>query len=363
MSGWLLEGEVLVGEGRGEMSPCSPRMRGTMSPRFSQGRGRTTPQSPAEVAREPDTPQRDIVGKAMELFLLCDKEGKGFITKRDMQRLQGELPLTPDQLESVFESLDQERNGFLTPVEFRKGLGELVWENDSDSGKEVRHEGVDKPDPDEKFLQILVELGADAVLKDQWEIHTLWCGLRRDHPELLCLLEELLSHAGSQLRDALKERESLEQALHRREMDHDQVVRSMYEEMETQVREAKELRLSQNSAKESDRCQQLQEELRIREQELENAVAKRKELEAMVCTLTAEQVETRGHIQKLQNLNLQLQEQMEACRAELDSALGELHHLQSSSACEQQSRERDVLKVSKNMQKEKESLMRQLELL
>ncbi|KAL4642162.1 EF-hand calcium-binding domain-containing protein 4A [Arapaima gigas] len=363
MSSWLLAGEVLEGEGRGEMSPCSPRIRGTLSPRFSQGRGRTTLQSPVDINSEPKTMQQDILGKATELFLLCDKEAKGFITKRDMQCLQSELPLTPDQLESVFESLDQEKNGFLTPVEFRKGLGELVWVPDEESVVQLRQDGEDKVDPDEKFMQTLKELGADAVLKNQRDIHTLWYGLRRDHPELLCFLEELLSHVASQLRDALKEQESLEQVLHRREMDHDQVLRSVYEEMETQLREEREARLTQNSARESDRCQQLQEELRMCEQELENSLAKQKELEGMVCILNSEQVETRGQNQKLQQLNLQLQGQLEACRTELDGVLREMHNVQASSACQQQSRERGVLKVSKNMQKEKESLMRQLELL
>ncbi|PVD37023.1 hypothetical protein C0Q70_04016 [Pomacea canaliculata] len=47
-----------------------------------------------------------MVSKARELFQLCDTEEKGFITKRDMQRLKNDLPVSPEQLEIVFDSLD-----------------------------------------------------------------------------------------------------------------------------------------------------------------------------------------------------------------------------------------------------------------
>ena len=60
--------------------------------------------------------------KAADLFAICDQEDKGFITKRDMQRLKNELPLGPDQLENVFDALDQDANGYLTLEEFTQGF-------------------------------------------------------------------------------------------------------------------------------------------------------------------------------------------------------------------------------------------------
>ena len=66
-----------------------------------------------------------MLRKARELFAVCDIESKGFISKSDMQRLKNELPLSAEQLEDVFDSLDGDGNGFLTLYEFTDGFGLL----------------------------------------------------------------------------------------------------------------------------------------------------------------------------------------------------------------------------------------------
>ncbi|KAK2866861.1 hypothetical protein Q8A67_024978 [Cirrhinus molitorella] len=354
MSGWLKDGEVLEGTGSGHMSPHS-RLRSPLSSRTARLQ-----------STSPDSGRQDRMSKAKELFELCDKEGKGFITKRDMQRLQQELPLSPEQLESVFESLDRDRNGYLTPLEFHTGLGELVGSGPeerprSGEGEVVREETVEPMEI--RFTHILMELGADKLFKDQWELCTLWCELQRDKPELLGVLEEVLSYTVSHLQDALKEKDNLEQALRRREEDHDRVVRSMYEDMESQLKEEREKRQALDSMKQGDKKEQLLQELRMREQELEFTLTKQRELESKISTLSSDQTDARGEKRRLQNVNQQLQDQLEQSREELQHALSQLQQLQNTIKQQQRGKEREVLKVSRNMQKERESLMRQLDLL
>ncbi|XP_029910256.1 EF-hand calcium-binding domain-containing protein 4A [Myripristis murdjan] len=369
MSKWLNDGEVLVGQGSGEAVAISPRQRGIPAGSPRSGRRRGLLASPSTRESAPGSPQPETMGKARELFVLCDKEGKGFITKRDMQRLQGELPLSPEQLEKVFESLDRESNGFLTPVEFNTGLGEVLGlEETTEQSHTEAEEDKDQVDWTQdpcaiRFVNILMELGTDKLFRDQWELCTLWCELQRERPELLGVLEDILAHTVSQLQDTLRERDSLEQALRRRESEHEQVVRSMYEEMENQVREEREKRLAQDSIRQWDRGQQLQEELKMREQELETFLTKQRELESRIQLLSCEQADMKKQNQQLLSLNMQLQEQLESSREQLQDALGQLSLIQINTAQEQIARQRNVMKVSRNMQKEKDSLLRQLELL
>ncbi|XP_017667657.1 PREDICTED: EF-hand calcium-binding domain-containing protein 4A isoform X1 [Lepidothrix coronata] len=318
----------------------------------------------------------EMLEKARELFQLCDKDEKGFITKVDMQRLQSELPLTLQQLETVFDSLEQNNKGYLTPVEFSMGLGKLIGiELCQGAGRmdHSRHEetfesgwsdDLDPADDDEekRFCSMMEQLGAAQLFEDPHEIRELWARLRKERPELLSNFEEFLLRVSSYIKEVNHEKESMEQALKRKESDHDREVRCLYEEMEQQIKAERE-RLVCQEALRHDRSNLLQKELHNKEQELEKILYRQKKLEHQLQSLNSEQLETRVQNERLRHLNENLLEELEKSKWELEAVKGQLQKLQKEAQLEQEQKDRDVFRVSKNMQKEKQSLLRQLELL
>ncbi|KAJ7396246.1 calcium release activated channel regulator 2B [Pitangus sulphuratus] len=358
--------------------------------------------SPSSQTSRLEDVEVEMLEKARELFQLCDKDEKGFITKVDMQRLQSELPLTLQQLETVFDSLEQNNKGYLTPVEFSMGLGKLIGiELCQGSGRmdHSRHEetfesgwsdDLDPADDDEekRFCSMMEQLGAAQLFEDPHEIRELWARLRKERPELLSNFEEFLLRVSSYIREVNHEKESMEQALKRKESDHDREVRCLYEEMEQQIKAERE-RLVCQEALRHDRSNLLQKELHNKEQELEKILYRQKkvvlkgmtvaqdpsslclipptpltlQLEHQLQSLNSEQLETRVQNERLRHLNENLLEELEKSKWELEAVKGQLQKLQKEAQLEQEQKDRDVFRVSKNMQKEKQSLLRQLELL
>ncbi|PKU33104.1 ef-hand calcium-binding domain-containing protein 4b [Limosa lapponica baueri] len=194
-----------------------------------------------------------VLGKAHEFFQICDVEGKGFITRQDMQRLHPELPLSLEELEKVFVTLDADGNGSLTPKEFTTGfsqflLGQIALNNEMMQQSEgetacplkCKETVSDDEDEEFQFSNLMNRLGAEKVLDDENDVKQLWLQLRKDEPHLLSNFEEFLVRIFSQLQEADNEKNKLECALKKKIAAYDEEIQHLYEEMEQQIKKEKE---------------------------------------------------------------------------------------------------------------------------
>ncbi|XP_029901629.1 ras and EF-hand domain-containing protein [Myripristis murdjan] len=324
-----------------------------------------------------------LLGKTKEFFQTCDVEGKGFITRTDMRRLHRELPLSAEELEDVFDSLDTDRTGYLTLEAFSSGFsqflhGRRISVADELSpapgsvlrAKEALYQSqwdaklAGEEDEEEKhFCMLLESLGASNVFEDAAEVRSLWAQLRRDEPHLLSNFEEFLARVTSQIKEAHQERKEMESALQRKAATHDSEIRRLYEEMEIQIKNEKDRLLLKDSERFHLRSQDLEHQLFAKERELEQLFQKQKRLELQCSELSSQKQESRVENVKLKMTNDELSRELESTMQELTLAQEQLAMLQEQATRLQQEKEMEMYRVTEGLQREKQSLMKQLDLL
>uniref|UniRef100_A0AAX7SS64 EF-hand domain-containing protein n=1 Tax=Astatotilapia calliptera TaxID=8154 RepID=A0AAX7SS64_ASTCA len=321
-----------------------------------------------------------ILEKTHEFFQMCDIENKGFITRRDMQRLNSELPLSAEELENVFDTLDSDNNGYLTLEEFSSGFSSFLFGNtiaeeevmgEKNSLPEVlyqthREEGLAKAEEDEEekhFCMLMESLGANNVFEDPAEVRSLWAQLRRDEPHLLSNFEDFLGRVTSQIREANQEKREMESALKRKAATHDNEIQRLYEEMEQQIKSEKERIVLQDYERFLSRSQDLELQLSCKEKELEQLFQKQKRLESQCQELHSEQHVTKVENVKLKQTNDELAQELENTSQELMLAQEQLSLLQEQSTRLHEEKEIEIYRITEGLQRERESLLKQLDLL
>ncbi|XP_069084494.1 EF-hand calcium-binding domain-containing protein 4B isoform X1 [Pleurodeles waltl] len=325
--------------------------------------------------------QMAMLGKAHEFFRICDIENKGFITRRDMERLHGELPLSLDELENVFDTLDSDGNGSLSLEEFTTGFsqflfGERIPLNDAfeEHEKQIQYENVYQStweeslkdaddDEDHQFYSLIDSLGANRVLEDETNIKTLWKRLRKDEPQLLPSFEEFLTRIFSQLHEANDEKNELESALKKKIAAYDEEIQNLYEEMEHQIKTEKEKFLLQDSERFQSRSQEMEQKLTAKEQELEQIAKRQKRLEKQCAELNSDKHETKAENEKLKLTNKEMRRELERTSQELLTAQRQLQMLQEEASQLHEERDIEIYRVTERLQREKTTLLKQLDLL
>ncbi|XP_032445091.1 ras and EF-hand domain-containing protein isoform X2 [Xiphophorus hellerii] len=330
-----------------------------------------------------------LLDKTKEFFQTCDVEGKGFITRTDMRRLHRELPLSAEELEDVFDSLDTDRAGYLTLEAFSSRFSQFLHgrrisvtddqtqatgpvlkakEALYQSQWEARLSGVE--DEEERhFCMLLESLGASNVFEDKsllpspGEVRNLWAQLRRDEPHLLSNFEEFLARVTYQIKEAHQEKKEMESALQRKAATHDNEIRHLYEEMEAQIKNEKDRLVLQDSERLQVRSQELEHQLFSKERELEQLFQKQKRLELQCHELNSERQESHVENVKLKTTNEELSRALESSSLELSLVQEHLALLQEQAARLHQEKEMEMYRITEGLQREKQCLMKQLDLL
>ncbi|XP_008398854.1 ras and EF-hand domain-containing protein isoform X2 [Poecilia reticulata] len=324
-----------------------------------------------------------LLDKTKEFFQTCDVEGKGFITRTDMRRLHRELPLSAEELEDVFDSLDTDRAGYLTLEAFSSRFSQFLHgrrisvtddqtqapgpvlkakEALYQSQWEARLSGVE--DEEERhFCMLLESLGASNVFEDPGEVRNLWAQLRRDEPHLLSNFEEFLARVTYQIKEAHQEKKEMESALQRKTATHDSEIRHLYEEMEAQIKNEKDRLVLQDSERLQVRSQELEHQLFSKERELEQLFQKQKRLELQCHELNSERQESHVENVKLKTTNEELSRALESTSLELSLAQEHLALLQQQAARLHQEKEMEMYRITEGLRREKRCLMKQLDLL
>ncbi|KAM8910388.1 EF-hand calcium-binding domain-containing protein 4B isoform 3-T3 [Spinachia spinachia] len=361
--------------------------------------GRANGCGPNQDRRNSDWGRIALLDKTKEFFQTCDVEGKGCISRTDMRRLHRRLPLSAEELDDVFESLDTGRTGYLTLEAFSSGFSQFLHgrrisvaddqipnqgpgptarakEALYQSQWEAKLSGVEDEEEGGHFSMLLESLGAGNVFEDAGEVRNLWAQLRRDEPHLLSNFEEFLARVTHQIQDAHKEKKEMESALQRcnvrarpssllcrKAATHDSEIRYLYEEMEAQIKNEKDRLVLKDAERLQVRSHDLEHQLLSKEKELEHLFQKQKRLELQCHELNSEKQESNVENVKLKMSNDELCRALESTSQELGLAQEQLAMLQEQAARLQQEKEMEMYRVTEGLQREKQSLQKQLDLL
>ncbi|XP_068929758.1 ras-related protein Rab-44 [Petaurus breviceps papuanus] len=294
----------------------------------------------APPAADPELWPSHATEELQDFFGECGAEHKGFITREDLGKAKFSFLSSPEELQLIFDWMDPERKGSLTPKEFTSGLKNVFSSQTKIPGPRKRKtrtwifskeeptsfQSLEEADPEERrwFLSFMEQLGTDHSFLDQAEIWQLWKKLRQEEPQLVGNLEGFLAKVTSRLQETQAEKEALQMTLKKCDDDHHHEVQQLYEEMEQQIHSEKQRLQAASDTQGLAYSSKMHQALEAKEREMQYLTEGQRELEAQIDLLRRESHEVSMENQRLQETQRDLTGQLEQVQGHLQVTRGHL---------------------------------------
>ncbi|KAE9528138.1 hypothetical protein AGLY_012560 [Aphis glycines] len=214
-----------------------------------------------------------------KLFQLGDPEGKGFIVRRDMQKLKDELSMTPEQLEIVFDTLDVEQKGYLTLSQFLEKFKDTAPMNfRNNRWKEQQMFKCSYTEDIQTLLQTIKD--TNMIKLSIGHLENICKAASQTEPDSAVSVgrvEAFLRALNMDLIKIVERDRELEEMLQSREVQHQNNMQKLFEELESHFREEQEKTKLEDQRKFRSELTALENELADKEERFRAAVSTRQE--------------------------------------------------------------------------------------
>ncbi|XP_053313495.1 ras-related protein Rab-44-like isoform X2 [Spea bombifrons] len=280
---------------------------------------------------EEDSYISEIMEKIHSCFREDDPSRNMFVMRSDMEKVSSIIFSSVQELEQLFDLLDSEGKGYLTCEEFTSGLRDFIQSDNNPWNQKRKRKSkkritefpdfpsLEDVDIEERkqFMSFMEHLGANNIFEDETEIWKLWTRLAHDEPHLLENLEEFLAKVTSQIKEARKEKETLEMALKKRISEHTAEVDHLYEEMEQQMNAERKKLLHESDERSSVHSQEMKKVIEVKNKEVQQLVGVQDQLERELHKLKSTEKVTKTENEKLKRTNQDLEQKLEKIRDQL----------------------------------------------
>ncbi|VVC41470.1 EF-hand domain pair,EF-hand domain [Cinara cedri] len=326
----------------------------------------------AAAATRSENPATSMEAIGHKLFQLGDPEGKGFIIRRDMQKLKNELSMTPEQLEIVFDTLDVEQKGYLTLDQFLERFKDTTpmtfrsnrWKQQQELQPNPVAFKCSYTEDIQTLLQAIKDMNMIKLSSGHLENICKTSQIERDSAVFSNRIEAFLKALNMDLTKIVEHNKELEELLQSREIQHQNNMQKLFEELETHFREEQEKTKLEDQRKFRSELMALESELLDKEEKLRAAISTRQEFAGQLVAAQQRELAMMAERTKLVETQEKLLNDLDAERAKTSRLEETIERINVESAVDKEKHFKQGFFVAKNLVSLKEEgLLQQLEIL